>query len=54
VYIQGTPSFSSWRPGMIDELVSDDEEDEVHPPAEGPENPSSPAAKPPSKKRKRN
>ena len=34
---------------MIDELVSDDEEDEVHPHAENP-----PAAKPPSKKRKRN
>ncbi len=29
---------------MIEELVSDDEEDEVHPPAENP-----PAAKPPSK-----
>jgi len=36
VYIQGTPHHSSWRPGIIDELVSDDEEDEVHPPAENP------------------
>ncbi len=49
MYIQGTPHHSSWRPGMIHELVSDDEEDEVHPPAE-----NLPAAKPPSKKRKRN